>query len=98
MGSVITFVRRIAGLLEPSLESEFFEEFSWLSRYLDELIVVSDSIDTQIYNFKAHKARTIRIPKIYALTKILSYCEAVFKYRKSMDVIHYLATLQLSEL
>jgi len=88
MSRVITFVRRIAGLLEPSLESEFFEEFSRLSRYVDELIVVSDIVDLQTNKFKIHRAGTIRIPKIYGFTKILSYCWAVFKHRKSIDVIY----------
>ncbi|RLG03967.1 MAG: hypothetical protein DRN54_01965, partial [Thaumarchaeota archaeon] len=44
MARVLTFVRRIAGLLEPSLESEFYEEFAMLSRYLERLIVVSDMV------------------------------------------------------
>jgi len=84
---VMTFVRRIAGLLEPSLESEFYEEFAELSKYL-ELIVVSDIIDSPPCGFKAYKAWTIKFPKLYGLSKILSYCYAVFKYRKSIDVIY----------
>jgi len=84
---VMTFVRRIAGLLEPSLESEFYEEFTELSKYL-ELTVVSDIIDFSPRGFKTYKAWTIRLPKLYGLSKILSYCHAVFKYRKSIDVIY----------
>jgi glycosyltransferase involved in cell wall biosynthesis len=83
----MTFVRRIAGLLEPSLESEFYEEFTELSKYL-ELIVVSDIVDSLNHRFKVYRAWTIRIPKVYGLSKILSYCYAVFKYRKSIDVIY----------
>ena len=88
MSRVITFVRRIAGLLEPSLESEFYEEFSGLSKYLDSIIVVSDMVDSPPQGFRIHKAATIKIPKIYGFTKILSYCYAVFKYRKKIDVIY----------
>ncbi|MEM2149829.1 MAG: glycosyltransferase family 4 protein [Thermoproteota archaeon] len=88
MARVITFVRRIAGLLEPSLESEFYEEFALLSKYLDELIVVSDIVDSGSRDFKIHKAWTIKIPKIYGLTKILSYCYSVFKLRKKVDVVY----------
>lgn len=88
MVRVITFVRRIAGLLEPSLESEFYEEFSLLSKHLDELIVVSDIVDSTSQDFKIHRAWTIKIPKIYGLTKILSYCYSIFKYRKTVDVIY----------
>ncbi|MCL7389959.1 MAG: glycosyltransferase family 4 protein [Thaumarchaeota archaeon] len=84
---VMTFVRRIAGLLEPSLESEFYEEFTELSKYL-ELIVVSDIVDSLNHRFKVYRAWTIRIPKLYGLSKILSYCYAVFKFRKSVDVIY----------
>ena len=88
MSRVITFVRRIAGLLEPSLESEFYEEFGRLSKYLDSIIVVSDMVDSPPQGFRIHKAVTIKIPKIYGFTKILSYCYAVFKYRKKIDVIY----------
>lgn len=88
MTRVITFVRRIAGLDEPSLESEFFEEFTMLSTYLDELIVVSDLVDSRNQKFKVHKVKTIRIPKIYGLMKIISYCWAVLRHRKSIDVIY----------
>jgi len=84
---VMTFVRRIAGLLEPSLESEFYEEFTELSKYL-ELIVVSDTVDSMAHNFKVYKARTIRIPKIYGISKIVSYCHAVFKHRKEIDILY----------
>ncbi|MCX7796203.1 MAG: glycosyltransferase family 4 protein [bacterium] len=88
MVRVITFVRRIAGLLEPSLESEFYEEFSLLSKYLDELIVVSDIVDSTSQDFKIYKAWTMKIPKLYGITKIISYCYSVFKYRKMVDVIY----------
>ena len=88
MARVLTFVRRIAGLLEPSLESEFYEEFAMLSRYLDRLIVVSDMVDAQTSEFEIYKARTIKIPKVYGLTKIISYCWAVFKHRKRIEVIY----------
>ncbi len=84
---VITFVRRIAGLLEPSLESEFYEEFIELSKYV-ELTVVSDNVDSPPQGFKIYKAWTIRIPKIYGLTKILSYCYAVVKHRKLIDIVY----------
>ena len=88
MSRVITFVRRVAGLLEPSLESEFYEEFGKLSKYLDSLIVVSDIVDFPPQGFQIYKAATISIPKIYGLTKIISYCYAVFKFRKKIDVIY----------
>ncbi|MEM0452793.1 MAG: glycosyltransferase family 4 protein [Thermoproteota archaeon] len=88
MVKAVTFVRRIAGLLEPSLESEFYEEFTLLSKYLDELIVVSDIVDSSSQDFRIHRAWTMKIPKIYGLTKILSYCFSVFKYRKNIDLIY----------
>ena len=93
MSRVITFVRRIAGLLEPSLESEFFEEFTRLSNHLDRLIVVSEFVDDSVdvsgfRNLMIHKAWTIKLPKLHGVTKILSYCYAVFKYRRLIDVIY----------
>ena len=93
MTRVITFVRRIAGLLEPSLESEFFEEFIRLSKYLDGLIIVSEFVDNSIdissyENLTIHKAKIIKLPKLHGFMKILSYCYAVFKYRRLIDVIY----------
>ncbi|MEM3742530.1 MAG: glycosyltransferase family 4 protein [Nitrososphaerota archaeon] len=88
MGRVLTFVRCIAGLLEPSLESEFYEEFSEMSRFLEELIVVTDRAYFQPENFKVYKAWTLKIPKLYGLTKIISYVYAVFKFRKSIDLVY----------
>jgi len=98
MSRVITFVRRIAGLLEPSLESEFFEEFNELSNYLETLVVVSDMVDPKLpsHGFKIYKAWTMKVPKIYAVTKILSYCHALFKCRRVIDVI-YVRTLSPPE-
>jgi glycosyltransferase involved in cell wall biosynthesis len=84
---VMTFVRSIAGLLEPSLESEFYEEFTELSKYL-ELTVVSDMADSMAHNFKVHKVQTIRVPKIYGISKIISYIYAVFKHRKEIDILY----------
>lgn len=88
MVRVITFVRRIAGLQEPSLESEFYEEFSLLSKYLTRLTVVSDMVDSSPQDFQIYRAWTMKIPKIYGLTKIISYCYSVFKNRKMIDVIY----------
>jgi glycosyltransferase involved in cell wall biosynthesis len=85
---VITFVRRIAGLSEPSLESELFEEFSWLSRFLDELIVVSSMVDAAPQGFKVHRAWAVEAPKVGWLMKAISYCYAVLKNASLVDTVY----------
>jgi glycosyltransferase involved in cell wall biosynthesis len=85
---VITFVRRIAGLSEPSLESELFEEFSWLSRFLDRLIVVSSMVDAAPQGFKVHRAWAVEAPKVGWLVKTISYCYAVLKNAGLVDTVY----------
>jgi len=85
---VITFVRRIAGLSEPSLESELYEEFSWLSRFLDELIVVSSMVDAAPQGFKVHRAWAVEAPKVGWLVKTISYCYAVLKNAGLVDTVY----------
>jgi glycosyltransferase involved in cell wall biosynthesis len=85
---VITFVRRIAGLSEPSLESELFEEFSWLSRFLDGLIVVSSMVDAAPQGFKVHRAWAVEAPKVGWLVKTISYCYAVLKNAGLVDTVY----------
>jgi glycosyltransferase involved in cell wall biosynthesis len=85
---VITFVRRIAGLSEPSLESELYEEFSWLSRFLDELIVVSSMVDAAPRGFKVHRAWAVEAPKVGWLMKAVSYCYAVLKNAGLVDTVY----------
>jgi glycosyltransferase involved in cell wall biosynthesis len=85
---VITFVRRIAGLREPSLESELYEELSWLSRFLDGLIVVSSMVDAAPQGFKAHRAWAVEAPKVGWLMKAVSYCYAVLKNAGLVDTVY----------
>jgi glycosyltransferase involved in cell wall biosynthesis len=85
---VITFVRRIAGLREPSLESELYEEFSWLSRFLDGLIVVSSMVDAAPQGFKAHRAWAVEAPKVGWLMKAVSYCYAVLNNAGLVDTVY----------
>jgi glycosyltransferase involved in cell wall biosynthesis len=88
VAGVITFVRRIAGLSEPSLESELFEEFVWLSRFLDRLIVVSSMVDATPRGFKVHKAWAVEAPKVGWLVKAASYCYAVLKNSGLVDTVY----------
>jgi glycosyltransferase involved in cell wall biosynthesis len=88
VAGVITFVRRIAGLSEPSLESELFEEFSWLSRFLDGLIVVSSMVDAAPQGFKVHRAWAVEAPKVGWLVKTISYCYAVLKNAGLVDTVY----------
>ena len=88
MARVITFVRRIAGLSEPSLESEIFEEFAWLSRFLDGLIVVSSMVDAEARGFKVHRAWAVEAPKVGWLVKTISYCYAVLRNAGLVDTVY----------
>lgn len=86
---ILTFVKRLAGLDEPALESEFYEEFVRLADSLGEVIVVTDDVrNGQRMGIKVDKVRTIRLKKLYGLSKIIAYCWAVFRNRKKIDLIY----------
>ena len=84
---VLSFVRRVAGLSEPSLESEFYEEFRRLARFL-ELVVVTDDVSEIPEEFRVLRVRTVRFPKLYGLSKILAYLHAVWRLRRWIDVLY----------
>jgi len=98
---IITFTGLLAGLSAASLHSEYYEEYLLLSRHVDSIIVVTDSVkpseEIDAPRLKILKLPAIRVPKIYGLTKILLYCLAVILARKRYDII-YVRTFSPPEL
>ncbi len=98
---IITFTGLLAGLNAASLHSEYYEEYTLLSKHVDNIIVVTDSVKSRekldVPKMKIFKLPAIRIPKIYGLTKILFYCLAVIKEKKRYDII-YVRTFSPPEL
>lgn len=101
MVRIITFTGLLAGLGAASLHSEYYEEYVLLSRHVDSIIVVTDSVKSSekidVPKMKILKLPAIRVPKIYGLTKILFYCLAVILARRRYDVI-YVRTFSPPEL
>jgi hypothetical protein len=89
---IITFTGLLVGLSAASLHSEYYEEYLLLSRHVDSIIVVTDSVkpseEIDASRLKILKLPAIRVPKIYGLTKILLYCLAVILARRRYDVIY----------
>ena len=92
---VVSFVRRLAGLREASLESEFYEEFRRLGGYLD-LTVITDDVAEEPEEFNAYRVPAVRIKRLYGLVKILAYCWGVWRLRRGLDLI-YLRTFSPPE-
>ncbi len=91
----------LAGLDAASLHAEYYEEYLHLTRYLDEVTIVTDNVKSMdnfgTQKLKVIKLPAIRIPKIYGLTKILFYCLATLITKNKYDII-YVRTFSPPEL
>jgi len=98
---IITFTGLLAGLNAASLHSEYYEEYKLLSKHVESIIVVTDSVrspvEIDVSSLKIMKVPAIRVPKVYGLTKILFYCLAVILARRNYDII-YVRTFSPPEL
>lgn len=101
MVSVMTFIGRVEGLDAPTLHAQYFEEYLLLSRHVDHLKVVTDTVVSRRLdtppNMEIVKLPAIRIPKIYGATKILFYGFKPVLDRDNVDVL-YVRTFSPPEL
>lgn len=84
---VLSFVRRVAGLREPSLESEFYEEFRRLGKVLD-LTVITDDVAGEPEDFRVRRVTAVRVRKLYGLVKMLAYSWGVWAMKGGVDLIY----------
>ena len=101
MVSVMTFIGRVEGLDAPTLHAQYFEEYLLLSRHVDHLKVVTDTVVSRRLdtppNMEIVKLPAIRIPKVYGATKILFYGFKPVLEGDNVDVL-YVRTFSPPEL
>ena len=88
---ILTFIKRLGGLKEPALESEFYEEMLQIAERVEKIIIASDSIDLDDYDrnkIGIYNCRTIKIKKLYGISKIIAYVWAVIRNRNSIDLVY----------
>lgn len=101
MVKVMTFIGHLAGLSAPSLHAQYFEEYLYLSKYVESLKIVTDNIAVEKLdlpsNIEVVKVPRIPIPKVYGATKIIFYSLAPIFKRGEVDVL-YVRTFSPPEL
>ncbi|MEM4458659.1 MAG: glycosyltransferase family 4 protein [Candidatus Caldarchaeum sp.] len=101
MVNVLTFIGRVEGLDAPSLHAQYFEEYLMLSRYVDHLFVVSDTVASRRFdlppNMEIVKVPALRVPKLYGATKIVFYSLTPVLKGGDVDVV-YVRTFSPPEL
>ena len=99
----LTFVSRFAGYKVAGLESQIFDEYVQLGKRLEKLIVVASEVEVNSKeklmegNVEVYRAFTIPFPKLYGLTKIISFTLAPLIRRKEVDIV-YVRTFSPPEL
>jgi len=100
MTTVITYTGKISGLKADSLHAQYFEEYVALAKYLENLHIVTDTVEHIPSNLPRNitivKLPKIKIPKIYGFTKVLFYCIPPL-VKKQADVV-YVRTFSPPEL
>ncbi|MEM0382101.1 MAG: glycosyltransferase family 4 protein [Nitrososphaerota archaeon] len=101
MTSVLTFIGKVSGLKAASLHAQYLEEYIALARHLDQITVVTDTIEylppDLPPNLTILKTPKVRIPKIYGALKILNYSIPPLLKVNKTDVI-YVRTFSPPEL
>ncbi|MEM2198337.1 MAG: glycosyltransferase family 4 protein [Nitrososphaerota archaeon] len=101
MVSVMTFIGKVSGLKAASLHAQYLEEYIALARHLDQITVVTDTIEylppDLPPNLTILKTPKVRIPKIYGALKILNYSIPPLLKVNKTDVI-YVRTFSPPEL
>lgn len=88
---ILTFTEKISGLSAASLHSQYYEEFVYLSKFLDTLIICSSKIENsnkipEKVLFK--QISTINIKFLYGISKMINYALAAYSLRKQIDLIY----------
>lgn len=97
---LLTYAGFIKGLSAASLESQFFDEFVKLSRFLDSITVIcakAEQIENLPSNLNVKEVSTINLPKIHGFSKMLNYTFAPLKIRKNFNLI-YVRTISPPEI
>ncbi|MGI0021321.1 MAG: glycosyltransferase family 4 protein [Nitrososphaeraceae archaeon] len=97
---LLTFAGFIKGLSAPTLESQYFDEYVKLSKYVDDVTVISAQVSdlNEIpKNLHIEKPPISQIPKIRGLSKLFYYSIYPLKMRKKINLI-YVRTMSPAEI
>ncbi|MEM0445804.1 MAG: glycosyltransferase family 4 protein [Nitrososphaerota archaeon] len=101
MVSVLTFIGKVSGLKAASLHAQYLEEYIALARHLDQITVVTDTVEyippDLPPNLTILKTPKIKIPKIYGALKILNYALPPLLKLNNIDAV-YVRTFSPPEL
>lgn len=103
MVSVVTFIGKIEGLKAASLHAQYFEEYLMLSSYVDDLKIVTDTVNIPPHelalpkNVRIVKVPAVSVPKVYGASKIAFYSIAPLMVNKDPGVL-YVRTFSPPEL
>ncbi|GBC71874.1 Alpha-maltose-1-phosphate synthase [Candidatus Calditenuaceae archaeon HR02] len=97
----MTFIGKVAGLKAASLHAQYLEEYIALARHMDQIIVVTDTVEYLPSdlppNLTILETPKIKIPKIYGATKIIAYTLPPLLKTNNIDIV-YVRTFSPPEL
>lgn len=97
---LLTFIGYVKGLTAASLESQYFDEYINLSKYVNDITIVTPEV-SDIYNIPENvyfdKVNVLNISRLRGITKIISYILAPFFNRKKFNLI-YVRTMSPPEI
>ena len=97
---LLTFAGFIRGLSAPTLESQYFDEFVKLCKYVDDVTVITAQVSdlNEIpKNLHIEKPPISQIPKIRGFSKLFYYSIYPLKMRKKINLI-YVRTMSPAEI
>lgn len=97
---VLTFIGFIKGLAAPTLESQYFDEYVKLSKYVNDIVVVSAQV-SNLHDIPKNlcivNPPISHIPKIFGLLKLFYYSIYPLKLRNKINLI-YVRTMSPPEI
>jgi len=98
--SLLTFSGFIKGLSAAALESQYFDEYIKLSKFVNNVTIVSGEVSkvpSIPSNVEIYDAKISKIPKIRGISKIFKFIIFPFKLRKKINLI-YVRTMSPPEI
>jgi len=98
--SLLTYSGFIKGLSAAALESQYFDEYIKLSKFVNNVTIVSGEVSkvpSIPSNVEIYDAKISKIPKIRGISKIFKFIIFPFKLRKKINLI-YVRTMSPPEI
>lgn len=94
---ILTFVTRFLGQKVAGLESQIFNEFILLSKFLAFTIITEQATQEKFENISIKQIPQISVPKLRGFLNIFQHLYFTFKLRNEYDLV-YVRTFSLPEL